>query len=96
MNRLFITVSAGAAGAISAAMVLAGAAFAQPNDNDQLSENAAEAVAQLQAQGYQVQVFGNDDMPLGFCKVSQVARAGEQQPSGATVYVDCSYDQAEQ
>ena len=53
-------------------------------------------MAQLQAQGYQVQVFGNDDVPLGFCKVSQVAKAGEQQPSGATVYVDCSYDQAEQ
>jgi hypothetical protein len=80
------------AGALAiAGLALAGAATAAPSGSD----SAADVVANLQAQGYAVQLNGTADEPLSLCRVtglhglpSSGAKAAEQAVQFTTVYVD--------
>jgi hypothetical protein len=78
----------------AAASGLAGTAAAAPTEGS----NAADAVNQLQAQGYTVQINGDQNAPLSECTVTQVSGLSGTNSAGkpltpaqvGTVYVSVS------
>jgi hypothetical protein len=77
-----------------ATLGLAGTAAAAPTGGS----NAADAVNQLQAQGYTVQINGDQNVPLSACTVTQVSGLSGTNSAGkpltpaqvGTVYVGVS------
>lgn len=82
-----------ATSALAAAVLCAGAAFAQPDEDEEAPQpqTATDAIAQLQSEGHSVIVRGNDQGTLEGCDVASVTKAGDASNT-MIVEVNCTPD----